>query len=56
MFPASTASLVSVDRKHGEEQWSYRSIESKNPNDFAPGFKAAPTVAAETVYPAMKTA
>jgi eukaryotic-like serine/threonine-protein kinase len=45
--PCLNGELVSLDRKTGKRQWSYRSIESKNPNDFAPGFKAAPTVAAE---------
>ncbi len=48
--PCLNGQLVSVDRKTGKQQWSYRSIESKNPNDFAPGFKAAPTVTNELVY------
>jgi eukaryotic-like serine/threonine-protein kinase len=48
--PCLNGQLVSVDRKTGKRQWSYRSIESKNPNDFAPGFKAAPTVTNELVY------
>lgn len=48
--PCLNGELVSLDRRTGKKQWTYRSIESKNPNDFAPGFKAAPTVAAETVY------
>jgi eukaryotic-like serine/threonine-protein kinase len=48
--PCLNGELVSVDRKTGRKQWSYRSIESKNPNDFAPGFKAAPTVTNEMVY------
>jgi eukaryotic-like serine/threonine-protein kinase len=48
--PCLNGELVSLDRTTGKRQWSYRSIESKNPNDFAPGFKAAPTVAAEVVY------
>ena len=48
--PCLNGELVSLDRRTGKKQWTYRSIESRNPNDFAPGFKAAPTVAAETVY------
>jgi eukaryotic-like serine/threonine-protein kinase len=48
--PCLNGELVSVDRRTGKRQWSYRSIESKNPNDFAPGFKAAPTVANDIVY------
>jgi outer membrane protein assembly factor BamB len=48
--PCLNGELVSVDRKTGKRQWAYRSIESKNPNDFAPGFKAAPTVADDVVY------
>ena len=48
--PCLNGELVSLDRKTGKRQWSYRSIESKNPNDFAPGFKAAPTVTNELVY------
>jgi beta-lactamase regulating signal transducer with metallopeptidase domain len=48
--PCLNGELVSVDRKTGMKQWTYRSIESKNPNDFAPGFKAAPTVTNDTVY------
>jgi len=48
--PCLNGQLVSVDRKTGKQHWSYRSIESKNPNDFAPGFKAAPTVTNDLVY------
>ncbi|HEV7999703.1 MAG TPA: PQQ-binding-like beta-propeller repeat protein [Planctomycetaceae bacterium] len=49
-LPCLNGQLLSVDRLTGKPQWAYRSIESKNPNDFAPGFKAAPTVSADTVY------
>jgi outer membrane protein assembly factor BamB len=49
-LPCLNGQLVSVDRASGKPQWAYRSIESTNPNDFAPGFKAAPTVGADTVY------
>ncbi len=49
-LPCLNGQLLSVDRLTGKQQWSYRSIESTNPNDFAPGFKAAPTVSVDTVY------
>ena len=49
-LPCLNGQLLSVDRLTGKQQWSYRSIESTNPNDFAPGFKAAPTVSIDTVY------
>jgi outer membrane protein assembly factor BamB len=49
-LPCLNGQLLSVDRVTGKQQWSYRSIESTNPNDFAPGFKAAPTVSLDTVY------
>lgn len=48
--PALSGLLYCLDRRTGKEIWTYRSIESKNPEDFAPGFKAAPTVTADTVY------
>jgi outer membrane protein assembly factor BamB len=48
--PCINGELVSLDRKTGKRQWTYHSTESKNPNDLAPAFKAAPTVAAEVVY------
>jgi outer membrane protein assembly factor BamB len=48
--PCLNGTLVSIDRNTGKQQWSYRSIESTNPNEFAPGFKAAPTVSIDTVY------
>ncbi|HET6325665.1 MAG TPA: PQQ-binding-like beta-propeller repeat protein [Planctomycetaceae bacterium] len=49
-LPCLNGQLISVDRLTGKPQWAYRSIDSKNPNEFAPGFKAAPTVSADTVY------
>src|SRR5580704_405045 len=49
-LPCLNGQFLSVDRLTGKPQWAYRSIESTNPNDFAPGFKAAPTVSADTVY------
>ena len=48
--PALSGKLFCFDRKTGKEIWAYRSITSKDPDDFAPGFKAAPTVTADTVY------
>ena len=34
----------------GKELWRYRSIDSNDPNDFAPGFKAGVRVTKDTVY------
>ncbi len=48
--PALEGKLFCLDRKTGKLIWSYRSIESTNPDDFAPGFKSAPTVTADTIY------
>ncbi len=42
--------LICLSLKSGEQIWSYRSIESKNPKEFAPGFQASPTVTAASVY------
>ena len=42
--------LFCLNRKTGEKIWSYRSIDDPDPKSFAPGFKAAPTVTADTVY------
>ena len=42
--------LFCLNRKTGEKIWSYRSITDPDPKSFAPGFKAAPTVTADTVY------
>jgi eukaryotic-like serine/threonine-protein kinase len=49
-LPCLNGQLLSVERLTGKQQWAYRSIPSTNPNDFAPGFKAAPTVSVDTVY------
>jgi len=48
--PCLNGELVSVDRRTGTKQWSYRSIDNPDPKEFAPGFKAAPTVDATLVY------
>jgi outer membrane protein assembly factor BamB len=46
--PCLNGQLLSVDRRTGKTQWSYRSV--ADPKEFAWGFKAAPTVTADTVY------
>jgi outer membrane protein assembly factor BamB len=48
--PALQGYLYCFDRESGEELWKYRSIESRDEDKFAPGFKAAPTVTADAVY------
>ncbi len=40
--PALSGNLHCLDLKTGKEIWKYRSIESDDPKEFAPGFKAAP--------------
>src|SRR5690606_18028874 len=42
--------LVCLGRTTGELVWSYRSIPNPDPEVFAPGLKAAPTVTADTVF------
>lgn len=48
--PALSGDLHCLDRESGKELWKYRSIESKDPKEFAPGFKAAPLVSADRIY------
>jgi len=48
--PALEGYLYCLDRKTGDVVWKYRSIESKDEDEFAPGFKAAPLIAANTVF------
>ena len=48
--PALEGYLYCLERKTGKVVWKYRSIESSNEDEFAPGFKAAPLIAANTVY------
>ena len=48
--PGLSGYLYCLDRTSGELIWKYRSIEDADPETFAPGFKAAPTVTADTVY------
>ncbi len=42
--------VLCLDLKNGERIWTYRSIESDDPEEFAPGFNAAATVSGDTVY------
>ena len=48
--PTLNGYLFSLDLKTGKEIWKYRSIESKDPDEFAAGFKAAPRVTKTTIY------
>ena len=48
--PALQGYLHCFDRHTGQELWKYRSIESTDEKEFAPGFKAAPLVTTTTVY------
>lgn len=48
--PALRGYLHCLDKDSGEELWRYRSIESKDEDEFAPGFKAAPLVTEDTIY------
>lgn len=42
--------FLCLDLETGKEIWKTRSIDNPNPNKFAPGFKAAPRVTADSVY------
>jgi outer membrane protein assembly factor BamB len=42
--------LFCLDLKSGDKIWSYRSIVDPDPKTFAPGFKASPTVTADSIY------
>lgn len=48
--PALRGYLHCLDKETGRELWRYRSIESKDESEFAPGFKAAPLVTDDTIY------
>lgn len=48
--PALEGYLYCLDRRTGKVVWKYRSIESKDEKEFAPGFKAAPLIAAGAVF------
>ncbi|MCA9039747.1 MAG: PQQ-binding-like beta-propeller repeat protein [Planctomycetaceae bacterium] len=49
-LPALNGHLICLNRKDGTEVWRYRSIESDDPDEFAPGFRAAPRVTEKKVY------
>ena len=49
-IPCLSGELLCVNRKDGQIQWKYKSVEKVEANTFAPGFKSSPTVAAGTVY------
>ncbi|MDA1017426.1 MAG: PQQ-binding-like beta-propeller repeat protein, partial [Planctomycetota bacterium] len=42
--PTLSGDLLCLERKTGKKVWSYRSIDSTDPKEFAPGFKAAPRI------------
>lgn len=48
--PALAGFIHCLKRENGEEVWKYRSIESADPKQFAPGFKATPLVTDSVVY------
>ena len=48
--PALEGYLYCLDRETGKEIWKYRTIESKDEKEFAPGLKAAPLITKSAVY------
>ncbi|MBL8819644.1 MAG: PQQ-binding-like beta-propeller repeat protein [Planctomyces sp.] len=48
--PALEGYIYCLDRETGRELWKYRSIESVDPKEFAPGFKAAPLITDGIIY------
>ncbi len=48
--PALEGYLYCLERRTGNVVWKYRSIDSTDEDEFAAGFKAAPLVAAGTVF------
>lgn len=48
--PTLSGTLLCLDRGTGELIWSYRSIDDPDPEAFAPGFKASPTVTETAIY------
>ncbi|MCH2200910.1 MAG: PQQ-binding-like beta-propeller repeat protein [Fuerstiella sp.] len=48
--PALEGYLYCLERRTGNVVWKCRSINSRDENEFAPGFKAAPLVVGNTVY------
>jgi outer membrane protein assembly factor BamB len=49
-IPALSGKLFCRELRTGRLVWSYRSIDSADPDEFAPGFKATPTVTPDTIY------
>lgn len=47
--PTIDGVLLCLNRTDGKKRWAYRSIDSDDPDDFAPGFKAAPLVTEKLV-------
>ena len=48
--PALEGYLYCLDRRSGRILWKYRSIDSRDEEEFAAGFKAAPLVVGDAVY------
>ena len=48
--PCLSGELVCLERSTGKRVWTYKSVEKVEKNTFAPGFKAAPLVTADSVY------
>lgn len=48
--PALEGYLYCLNRDTGDVIWKYRSIDDPNEDEFAPGFKAAPLIAAGSVF------
>jgi outer membrane protein assembly factor BamB len=48
--PGLSGDLLCLDKKNGKKVWAYRSIDDPDPKQFAPGFKSAPRVTANSVY------
>ena len=48
--PTLSGTLLCLDRRTGKLIWSYRTIEDPDPNAFAPGFKASPTVTETAIF------
>ncbi|QDU78907.1 Serine/threonine-protein kinase AfsK [Polystyrenella longa] len=49
-LPALNGHLICLNLNDGSEVWRYRSLESEDPDEFAPGFRATPQVTEKMVY------
>lgn len=47
---ALSGDFYCLDLATGREIWAYRSIDSQDPDEFAPGFKAAPRITDDSVF------